>query len=112
MALLFLDGCDLYDNLADADLDFRWGYGSTSFISPRSTSGRFGGGAIELVASGTSSGLCDASFAASTTIIIGAALYLDNGTPNAPGVADTIIWIYDSGGTLQVYVVLHQTKST
>jgi hypothetical protein len=100
MALLFLDGCDLYDNGDDSDLDFRWTYNSGNQVAPDFDAGRFGGGAIFLNESGE--GRISTSFVAAATIIVGAALRLGNATPNAAD--EPIIELFDSGGTLQVYV--------
>jgi hypothetical protein len=54
MALLFMDGMDLHANLTDSYLDLKgWVITNASYVTPRSTSGRFGGGHIELNANGT-----------------------------------------------------------
>lgn len=98
MALLFIDGCDLY--AVREDLTRRWTPSGTtsSYISVHATDGRFGGGVIKLAGSNVSH--ITRIIPARQTVILGFAGLFDR--PDVPSEQNFIVLRDESGAQVAI----------
>jgi len=103
MALLFIDGCDLYAVRTDVTRRWQTNGTSSSYINVTASGGRWGGGAIRIMSAGT--GRITRTIPARPSVILGFAGYLAQ--PDQPG-EEAFLVLYD-GGDVQLAVHLDLT---